>query len=92
MYIDGKWMTEPEIKAYVQQIKQEHYTRGFVDGISTTIKECEPEFKALEENCKTYKNSETLLSQIQRQKIGNPRSPFPTIPFQFLLPLSSPLS
>lgn len=63
MYIDGKWMTEPEIKAYVQQIKQEHYTRGFVDGISTTIKECEPEFKALEENCKTYKNKYNTLQQ-----------------------------
>lgn len=55
MYIDGKWMTEPEIKAYVQQLKQERYTQGFIDGISTTIKECEPEFKALEEKCAQYK-------------------------------------
>lgn len=66
MYIDGKWMTEPEIKAYVSQIKQEQYTRGFVDGIDATTKECVPEFKALQDSCEASKRKYELL----RERLG----------------------
>lgn len=62
MWIDGKFMTEPEIQAYIKQIKEEAFREGYLKAVDTMAQETAKEMSKLEAERNAYKREliETL--------------------------------
>ena len=55
MWIDGKFMSESEISAYIKQIKQDSYKEGYLKGVDTISKELSAEMSQLDREKNAYK-------------------------------------
>lgn len=55
MWIDGKFMTETEISAYIKQVKQDAYREGYLKGVDTISKELSAEMSQLDREKNAYK-------------------------------------
>lgn len=62
MWIDGKFMTEPEIMAYIKQAKEEAFREGYLKAVDTMAQETAKEMSKLEAERNAYKREliETL--------------------------------
>lgn len=56
MWIDGKFMSEPEIVAYIKQVKEEVFRKGYLEAIDIMAQEVEKEMSDLEKQRDAYKN------------------------------------
>lgn len=62
MWIDGKFMTEPEIVAFIKQAKEEAFREGYLKAVDTMAQETAKEMSELEAERNAYKKEliETL--------------------------------
>lgn len=62
MWIDGKFMSESEISAYIKQVKQDSYKEGYLKGVDTISKELAAEMAQVVKERNAYKREliETL--------------------------------
>lgn len=62
MWIDGKFMTEPEIMAYIKQVKEEAFREGYLKAVDTMAQETAKEMSELEMERDAYRREliETL--------------------------------
>ena len=62
MWIDGKFMTEPELQVHIQQAKEEAFREGYLKAVDTMAQETAKEMSDLEKQRDAYKNEliETL--------------------------------
>ena len=62
MWIDGKFMTEPEIVAFIKQAKEEAFREGYLKAVDTMARETAKEMSELEAERNAYKKEliETL--------------------------------
>lgn len=49
MWIDGKYLTECEVQAYIKEEREKSYRKGYLDGVDALLKEVIPELTELEE-------------------------------------------
>ncbi len=55
MWIDGEFMSETEILAYIKQVKQDAYKEGYLKGVNTISKELSAEMPQLDREKNAYK-------------------------------------
>lgn len=55
MWIDGKFMTEPEIQVYIQQVKEGAFREGYLKAVDTMAQETAKEMSDLEKQRDAYK-------------------------------------
>lgn len=55
MWINGKYMTEPEIQAYIKAEQEKAYRDGYMNGIDALSREVLPELTGLEETLNLVK-------------------------------------
>lgn len=55
MWIDGKFMTEPEIATHIKQAKEEAFREGYLKAVDTMARETAKEMSELEAECNAYK-------------------------------------
>lgn len=55
MWIGGKFMTEPEIMAYIKQVKEEAFREGYLKAVDTMAQETAREMSDLEKQRNAYK-------------------------------------
>ena len=55
MWIDGKFMTEPELQVHIQQIKEEAFRGGYLKAVDTMAQETAKEMSDLEKQRDAYK-------------------------------------
>ena len=55
MWIDGKFMTEPEIMAYIKQVKEDAFREGYLKAVDTMAQETAKEMSDLEKQRDAYK-------------------------------------
>ena len=62
MWIDGKFMTEPEIQTYIKQVKEEAFREGYLKAVDTMAQETAKEMSELEAERDAYRREliETL--------------------------------
>ena len=62
MWIDGKFLTEPEIMAYIKQVKEDAFREGYLKAVDTMAQETAKEMSELEKQRDAYKEEliETL--------------------------------
>lgn len=62
MWIGGKFMTEPEIVAHINKVKEEAFREGYLKAVDTMAQETAKEMSDLEKQCDAYKKEliETL--------------------------------
>ena len=62
MWIDGKFMTEPEIVTHIKQAKEEAFREGYLKAVDTMAQETAKEMSDLEKQRDAYKQElfETL--------------------------------
>lgn len=62
MWIAGKFMTEPELQAHIQQAKEEAFQEGYLKAVDTMAQETAKEMSDLEAERDAYKKEliETL--------------------------------
>ena len=60
MWIDGKFITEPEIVAHIKQAKEEAFRDGYLKAVDTMAQETAKELSVLEAERDAYKNELVL--------------------------------
>lgn len=55
MWIDGKFMTEPEIQAYIKQTKEDAFREGYLTTVDTMAQETAKKMSNLEKQRDAYK-------------------------------------
>lgn len=55
MWINGKFMSEPEIKAYLDKLKEEAFREGYLKAVDTMVQETAKEMSNLEKQRDAYK-------------------------------------
>lgn len=55
MWIDGEFMTEPEIVVHIKQAKEEAFREGYLKAVDTMAQETAKEMSALEAERDAYK-------------------------------------
>lgn len=63
MWIDGKFMSEPEILAYIKQVKEDSFREGYIKAINTMAEEMADEMTILEKERDAYKQE--LIKALQ---------------------------
>ena len=63
MWIDGKFMTEPEIQAYIKQVKEDAFREGYLKGVDTMAQETAKEMSDLEAERNAYKKELVKIMQ-----------------------------
>lgn len=64
MWINGKFMSETEILAYIKQVKQDSYKEGYLKGVNTISKELSAEMSQLDRDKNAYKQE--LINTLQK--------------------------
>ena len=62
MWIDGKFVSEPEIRAYLDKLKEDSFREGYLKAVDTMAQETAKEMSVLEKERDAYKKEliETL--------------------------------
>lgn len=60
MWINGKFMSEPEIRAYLDKLKEDSFREGYLKAVDTMAQETAKEMSALEAERDAYKNELVL--------------------------------
>lgn len=60
MWINGKFMSEPELQAHIKQAKEEAFREGYLKAVDTMAQETAKEMSALEAERDAYKNELVL--------------------------------
>ena len=60
MWIDGKFMTEPEIVVFIKQAKEEAFREGYLKAVDTMAQETAKEMSVLEAERDAYKKELVL--------------------------------
>ncbi len=55
MWIDDKFMTEPELQVHIKQAKEEAFREGYLKAVDTMAKETAKEMSDLEKQRNAYK-------------------------------------
>lgn len=67
MWIDGKYMSETEISAYIKQVKQDAYREGYLKGVDTISKKLSAEMSQLDREKNAYKQE--LIDTLKKATI-----------------------
>lgn len=60
MWINGKFMTEPELQAHINKAKEEAFREGYLKAVDTMAQETAKEMSDLEKQRDAYKNELVL--------------------------------
>lgn len=63
MWIDGKFMTEPELQTHIKQAKEESFREGYLKAVDTMAQETAKEMSDLEKQRDAYKKELILTLQ-----------------------------
>lgn len=55
MWINNKFMTEPEIQVYINRVKEEAFREGYIQAVDTMAQETAKEMSDLEKQCDAYR-------------------------------------
>lgn len=69
MWIDGKFMTEPEIVAHIKQAKEDAFREGYLKAVDTMAQETAKEMSDLEKQRDAYKRE--LIHTLQTLSDGD---------------------
>lgn len=75
MWIDGKFMTEPEIVAHIKQEKEEAFHEGYLKAVDTMAQETAKEMSDLEKQCDAYRKE--LIKVLQTLSDSDTKFAFP---------------
>ena len=60
MWINGKFMSEPEIRAYLAKLREDSFREGYLKAVDTMAQETAKEMSDLEKQRDAYKNELVL--------------------------------
>ena len=69
MWIDGKFMTEPELQAHIKQVKEEAFREGYLKAVDTMAQETATKMQDMEKTGGAYRKE--LIETLQTLSGGD---------------------